>query len=50
LLSKGCIIVQRDLNKILRSTYVERRREYTDALDRWLVDRIKANMKAGSGA
>jgi ADP-ribose pyrophosphatase YjhB (NUDIX family) len=44
------IILQRELNEILRSTYVERRREYTDALDRWLVERIKANMKAGSGA
>jgi hypothetical protein len=44
------IILQRDLNEILRSTYVERRREYTDALDWWLVERIKANIKAGSGA
>jgi ADP-ribose pyrophosphatase YjhB (NUDIX family) len=40
------IILQRDLNTILRSGYVERRREYTDTLDRWLLERLKANLKA----
>jgi ADP-ribose pyrophosphatase YjhB (NUDIX family) len=38
------IILQRDLNNILRSSYVERRREYTDILDAWLLDRLKANL------
>ncbi len=42
------IVLQRDLNQILRSTYVERRREYTDALDRWLLERIKAGLKTES--
>lgn len=36
------IIAQRDLNGILRSNYIERRREYTDTLDKWLVERLKA--------
>jgi ADP-ribose pyrophosphatase YjhB (NUDIX family) len=40
------IILQRDLNTILRSGYVERRREYTDTLDHWLLERLKANLKA----
>ena len=35
------IILQRDLNTILRSGYVERRREYTDTLDHWLLQRLK---------
>src|SRR3954469_18109736 len=38
------IILQRDLNNILRSNYIERRREYTDTLDRWLLERLKANL------
>jgi ADP-ribose pyrophosphatase YjhB (NUDIX family) len=41
------IVLQRDLNQILRGAYVERRREYTDALDRWLLERIKAGLKTG---
>lgn len=39
------IILQRDLNTLLRSSYVEVRREYTDALDEWLLERLKANLK-----
>ena len=40
------IILQRDLNQLLRSAYVEVRREYTDSLDRWLLERLKANLKS----
>ncbi|HWC29191.1 MAG TPA: hypothetical protein VG845_03820 [Dehalococcoidia bacterium] len=36
------IILQREINEILRTNYVERRREYTDALDPWLLQRLKA--------
>ena len=36
------IILQREINEILRGTYIERRREYTDALDGWLLQRLKA--------
>jgi 8-oxo-dGTP pyrophosphatase MutT (NUDIX family) len=36
------LILQRAVNEILRGSYIERRREYTDALDRWLVARLKA--------
>jgi hypothetical protein len=36
------IILQREINEILRGQYIERRREYTDALDRWLLQRLKA--------
>jgi hypothetical protein len=43
------IVLQRDLNLVLRGAFVERRREYTDALDRWLLARLKA-AKAQSGA
>ena len=39
------IILQRDLNTILRSSYVERRREFTDSLDPWLLSRLKANLR-----
>lgn len=39
------IILQRDLNALLRSSYVEVRREYTDALDKWLLERLKANLR-----
>jgi hypothetical protein len=38
------IILQRDLNTLLRSSYVEFRREYTDSLDHYLIDRLKANL------
>ncbi len=37
------IILQRDLNTILRTNHVEMRREYADALDEWLLERLKAN-------
>lgn len=36
------IVLQRDLNQILRGQYIERRREYTDILDQWLLERLKA--------
>jgi ADP-ribose pyrophosphatase YjhB (NUDIX family) len=36
------IVQQRDINEILRNNYIERRREYTDALDQWLLQRLKA--------
>jgi hypothetical protein len=36
------IVLQRDLNLLLRGTYIERRREYTDTLDAWLLQRLKA--------
>jgi ADP-ribose pyrophosphatase YjhB (NUDIX family) len=39
------VILQRDLNTILRSTYVEMRREYTESLDVWLLERLKANLR-----
>jgi hypothetical protein len=39
------IILQRDLNNLLRSSYVEVRREYTDSLDAWLLERLKANLR-----
>ena len=35
-------VLQRELNEILRGGHIERRREYTDALDRWLLARLKA--------
>lgn len=41
------IVLQRDLNQILRNNYIESRREYTDALDTWLLERLKAQ-SAGS--
>ncbi|HEX5140365.1 MAG TPA: hypothetical protein VFX19_05455 [Dehalococcoidia bacterium] len=40
------MILQRDLNQILRTNYVERRREYADALDAWLLERLKAQNTA----
>lgn len=43
------IVLQRDLNALLRGSYIERRREYTDALDAWLLERLKA-AKAESGS
>lgn len=39
------IILQRDLNTILRTSYVESRREFTDSLDPWLLTRLKANLR-----
>jgi ADP-ribose pyrophosphatase YjhB (NUDIX family) len=36
------IMLQRDLNTLLRNSYIERRREYTDTLDAWLLERLKA--------
>ena len=43
--SERRIILQRDLNTLIRSSYVEVRREYTDALDPWLLERLKANLR-----
>lgn len=42
------IVMQRDLNEILRSHYIESRREYADALDRWLLERLKAQNAASN--
>lgn len=36
------IVLQRELNTVLRSNHVESRREYADALDGWLLERLKA--------
>jgi ADP-ribose pyrophosphatase YjhB (NUDIX family) len=36
------IVLQRDLNQILRTTQVENRREFADALDVWLLERLKS--------
>jgi len=36
------MIRQPDLNELIRGSYVEVRREYTDALDRWLIQRLRA--------
>jgi hypothetical protein len=42
------IVLQRDLNQLLRSAYIESRREYTDTLDRWLLERLKAEQARSS--
>ena len=36
------VITQRELNALLRGSYLEFRREYTESLDRYLVKRIQA--------
>ncbi|HLF71843.1 MAG TPA: hypothetical protein VI759_06800 [Dehalococcoidia bacterium] len=36
------IVLQRELNEILRTSHVEHRLEYTHALDGWLIERLKA--------
>jgi ADP-ribose pyrophosphatase YjhB (NUDIX family) len=36
------IITQRDLNTLIRENYIERRLEYVNALDAWLLERLKA--------
>ena len=36
------IVQQRDLNEIIRKDHIESRREYADALDDWLLERLKA--------
>jgi ADP-ribose pyrophosphatase YjhB (NUDIX family) len=41
------IVLQRELNEVLRSNHVESRREYADALDTWLLERLKAQAGAG---
>jgi predicted NUDIX family NTP pyrophosphohydrolase len=40
------IVQQRDLNEIIRQNHIESRREYADALDDWLLDRLKAQAAA----
>ena len=37
-------ILQRDLNVLIRGSYVEFRKEYTEALDSFLLERLKANL------
>ena len=39
------IIMQRDLNTLVRGSYIEMRKEYTEALDRYLLERLKANLR-----
>jgi hypothetical protein len=39
------IILQREMNTLIRDTYIEMRKEYTEALDRFLLDRLKANLR-----
>jgi hypothetical protein len=43
------IVTQRDLNDVVRSNYVELRREYMEALDGFVLERIKA-ASAGTAA
>jgi hypothetical protein len=43
------IVTQRDLNDVVRSNYVELRREYMEALDGFVLERIK-EAAAGSAA
>lgn len=43
------IVLQRDLNEIIRRNHIESRREYADALDAWLLERLKAQSTAGNG-
>jgi hypothetical protein len=38
------IILQRDMNTLVRETYLELRKEYADALDRFLLQRLRANL------
>jgi hypothetical protein len=33
------------MNTLIRDTYIEMRKEYTEALDRFLLDRLKANLR-----
>ena len=39
-------VLQRDLNEIIRRNHIESRREYADALDEWLLERLKAQNAA----
>jgi hypothetical protein len=39
-------VLQRDLNEIIRRNHIESRREYADALDDWLLERLKAGNAA----
>lgn len=41
-------VLQRDLNEIIRRNHIESRREYADALDAWLLERLKAQAAANS--
>lgn len=43
-------VLQRDLNEIIRRNHIESRREYADALDAWLLERLKAQASAGQAA
>jgi predicted NUDIX family NTP pyrophosphohydrolase len=43
-------VQQRDLNEIIRRNHIESRREYADALDEWLLERLKAQAAAGARA
>ncbi|MPZ50437.1 MAG: hypothetical protein GEU75_14245 [Dehalococcoidia bacterium] len=39
------ILLQRDLNTLIRERYIFFRKEYAEALDRFLLDRLKANLR-----
>jgi hypothetical protein len=43
-------VLQRDLNEIIRRNHIESRREYADAFDAWLLERLKAAAGAGTDA
>jgi hypothetical protein len=38
------ILLQRDLNRLIRESYILFRKEYTEALDGFLLERLKANL------
>ena len=40
------ILLQRDLNTLIRESYILFRKEFTEALDRWLIERLKANLRS----
>jgi ADP-ribose pyrophosphatase YjhB (NUDIX family) len=44
------IVLQRDLNVLLRTQYAELRREYMETLDYFLLERLKQNAKASAEA
>ena len=41
------VVAQRDLNALIRGSYIVYRKEYTEALDRYLIGRLKANLRQG---
>jgi hypothetical protein len=39
------LLLQRDLNSLIRESYILYRKEYTESLDRFLIERLKANLR-----